>query len=253
MPILPGVPPVFVVPDLSQDERFCNYPTAKAAYRFYAGTPLRTRRGVSVGSLCVLDHRPRDGLPEEQQDFMVTIANIIMDYLEMRREAQERRKVSRMAQGLNAFVEGRSSIDMGGGPGREPTWFTQASSNSKDPNSKSDSKSTWESREGRAPTTTVDFGQSKPSASSASISSSGDSSRLGTASTQSTSAPQRSSTDASEVEGQQAHGDGDYYHTFARAARLLGESLDLGKSGTVVFYDTTQGVSTLQCITSDSN
>ena len=53
---------VFIVPDLAQDPRFAHYAivTQKNPLRFYAGAPLVTPDGFVLGTLCVLDHRPRE-------------------------------------------------------------------------------------------------------------------------------------------------------------------------------------------------
>src|SRR3990167_6189299 len=52
---------VFIVPDLAQDPRFANLHivTQENPMRFYAGAPIVTPDGYALGSLCVLDHRPR--------------------------------------------------------------------------------------------------------------------------------------------------------------------------------------------------
>ena len=49
-----------VVEDTLRDPRFSGNPFLLArGIRFYAGAPLRTASGLVIGSLCVLDTRPR--------------------------------------------------------------------------------------------------------------------------------------------------------------------------------------------------
>lgn len=52
---------VFVVPDARRDERFVGNPLVTGApfVRFYAGAPLIADRERRIGTLCVLDTRPR--------------------------------------------------------------------------------------------------------------------------------------------------------------------------------------------------
>jgi two-component sensor histidine kinase len=55
--------------------------------RFYAGVPLRTRDGHSLGTLCVIDREPRP-VTEEQIDQLRDLAAIVMDELELRLSAK---------------------------------------------------------------------------------------------------------------------------------------------------------------------
>jgi GAF domain-containing protein len=50
-----------IVPDAKADERFASQSNVVAApgIRFYAGSPLRDRDGLALGSLCVIDRTPR--------------------------------------------------------------------------------------------------------------------------------------------------------------------------------------------------
>ncbi|KAL8846899.1 MAG: hypothetical protein Q9221_008040 [Calogaya cf. arnoldii] len=102
----------FTVNDLSKDERFnqLSFVTGDPHFRFYAGTPLTTKNGVNIGSLFVLDTKVRPNLSPTQERFLGSIAATMMGHLEVNREAEERTKVLRMAKGLNAFVEGKSSF-----------------------------------------------------------------------------------------------------------------------------------------------
>ena len=63
-----GTGDVLIVPDALLDERFAGNPlvTGDPTIRFYAGQPLRVR-GRLVGTLCVIDRRPRIFTKHEQQ------------------------------------------------------------------------------------------------------------------------------------------------------------------------------------------
>jgi predicted PurR-regulated permease PerM/GAF domain-containing protein len=50
-----------VVPDVARDPRFATNPVLAAkGLRFYAGAPLRPKKGAAIGSLCLLDTQPRE-------------------------------------------------------------------------------------------------------------------------------------------------------------------------------------------------
>ena len=55
-----------IVPNLLDDERFVDNPlvTGPLALRFYAGVPLILDDGLAIGTLCVLDQRPRTFLSD---------------------------------------------------------------------------------------------------------------------------------------------------------------------------------------------
>ena len=81
-------PGLFVIPDLSQDERTKNNPlvTGGPQIRFYAGAPLRDTHGVPIGSLCVIDTQPRpEGLTQQQGDALMALGRQVMAQLEARR------------------------------------------------------------------------------------------------------------------------------------------------------------------------
>ncbi|QHI96613.1 GAF domain-containing protein [Xylophilus rhododendri] len=54
-------PEMFVVEDASLDERFADNPLVTEAphLRFYAGMPVNAPGGERIGTLCVLDRKPR--------------------------------------------------------------------------------------------------------------------------------------------------------------------------------------------------
>ena len=78
-------PDVFVVPDTSQDERFAENPlvVSEPKVRFYAGATLMTD-GQALGTLCVVDHVPRE-LSPEQLEALRALSRQVLAQLELRR------------------------------------------------------------------------------------------------------------------------------------------------------------------------
>lgn len=82
-----------IVPDATADPRFQDNPlvTGEAHLRFYAGRLLKTPEGLPLGSLCVLDTRPRpEGLTDLQAMALQTLAGQVMSQLELRRALRQR-------------------------------------------------------------------------------------------------------------------------------------------------------------------
>jgi predicted PurR-regulated permease PerM len=76
---------VLVVRDLARDPRFANNPFVKErGLRFYAGVPLRGPNGLPIGTLCILDTKPRD-MPRQEQDLFKMIAGDVMEQIKRRR------------------------------------------------------------------------------------------------------------------------------------------------------------------------
>jgi hypothetical protein len=102
----------FSVSDLSKDDRFSSLPYVAGSphFRFYAGTPLLTRDNVPIGSVFVIDDRPRGPPTNFEIDFLGVMAQNVMEYLEMRRESELRKRSEIMSKGLAAFVAGRSRL-----------------------------------------------------------------------------------------------------------------------------------------------
>lgn len=80
-------PAVFTVSDASVDDTFANNPlvTGDPGIRFYAGAPLKTPGGNRIGTICVIDDKPREPLSSEQEAALERLATATMDALERRK------------------------------------------------------------------------------------------------------------------------------------------------------------------------
>lgn len=97
-------PTPLIVPDATADERFLDNPfvVGEPHVRFYAGMPLRAPGGHAIGTLCVIDPKPR-GFSSQDQEMLTDLGALAMEVLELRRR-------SLSASGGAAGEAGRSGL-----------------------------------------------------------------------------------------------------------------------------------------------
>jgi GAF domain-containing protein len=80
---------LMIVADATRDERFRDNPLVLGGprVRFYAGVPLVVASGRALGTLCVIDHVPRE-LSDRQKASLRALARVVVRFLERRRAAQ---------------------------------------------------------------------------------------------------------------------------------------------------------------------
>lgn len=85
---------VFSVPDLASDPRFSENPAVKGepGFRFYAGAPVLDSSGFVVGSLCVIDRKPRT-LDERGERTILALAALASDEVRLRALDRKLREV----------------------------------------------------------------------------------------------------------------------------------------------------------------
>lgn len=81
---------MMVIPDTREDDRFACNPlvTDGPQFRFYAGALVKSDDGHPIGTLCILDVKPRD-FDASQQQILRVLANQVMAQLEQRRLVRE--------------------------------------------------------------------------------------------------------------------------------------------------------------------
>ncbi len=73
------------LPNLLEDERYKDCLLARSGIRFYAGAPLITRQGHTLGAFCVLDSTPRE-FSSEQLAQLQDMAAMVMAQVELQHE-----------------------------------------------------------------------------------------------------------------------------------------------------------------------
>jgi two-component system, sensor histidine kinase len=100
---------VFIVEDATKDPRFCNNPYVVGApqMRAYAGAPIIISNGLRVGTVCVIDTRPRQ-FTSDQIKSLAQLANLVagrLKLLTVAAHAEERFKQLQEANRLAARAQ----------------------------------------------------------------------------------------------------------------------------------------------------
>lgn len=103
-------PQVMVVADAARDERFAGTPALEAdpPVLFYAGAPLVAPDGEIVGTLCVMDHRPRQLEPREREA-LEALARQGAALLALRAQAAKSEESARQLARANAELAGEKA------------------------------------------------------------------------------------------------------------------------------------------------
>lgn len=101
---------IFEVPDALVDERFSDNPLVinKPNIRFYAGQPIQAEDGYKLGTLCLLDSRPRSLTPIER-DLLKMLARIVERLIISRHEFKKKEeKIQLLAEQIKSLEHSNS-------------------------------------------------------------------------------------------------------------------------------------------------
>lgn len=97
---------LFLVPDARVDERFKNNPLVVEDPNlvFYAGIPLVDNDGYALGSLCVIDHKPKE-LNEGQVSSLRALSHQVMKLIQLRKSEARLQRLIKQLEQRNAELE----------------------------------------------------------------------------------------------------------------------------------------------------
>ncbi|KAI0132839.1 hypothetical protein BJ170DRAFT_718988, partial [Xylariales sp. AK1849] len=102
-----------VVNDTLEDDRFKSrsYVSSGSTVRFYAGVPIVTKQGYSIGVYAVSDTQPRrQGLTLDEVQFMEDVAQIVVEHLDKTVDAVGRVSERNFFKGISYFLEDLSEF-----------------------------------------------------------------------------------------------------------------------------------------------
>lgn len=111
---------LLVVEDAAHDPRFCTNPlvTGEAHLRFYAGMPIASPTGQTIGTLCVVDQQPRT-LDEDQKATLRMLATQVSSRLELRlqrRQLEQALREKEQERAIASAVQHRFETFMNNSP-----------------------------------------------------------------------------------------------------------------------------------------
>lgn len=101
---------MLIVPDLLAHGHLCDSGLAAAGIRFYAGAPLTTSDGHTLGAMCVLGTEPRQVTPAESQALR-DMATMVMAQIELQHALGRVDPISRLPN-RNQFISDFTDIEL---------------------------------------------------------------------------------------------------------------------------------------------
>lgn len=102
---------IFIIQDARKDKRFHDNPlvTGEPHVTFYAGVPLTSEEGLPLGTLCVIDNKPKE-LTAAQRNSLNALSKQVMNLMELRKKKIQFEKVIEELEQKNLELEQFASI-----------------------------------------------------------------------------------------------------------------------------------------------
>jgi PAS domain S-box-containing protein len=113
-----GPDALMIVEDATQDPRFANYPSVVGSLgvRFYAGAVLTSPEGYNLGTLCIIDTKPRPRPTDRELNRLRALARIVVDELErmrVNRVRWEQARLLKLAETMSGVAHWRYDVVTG--------------------------------------------------------------------------------------------------------------------------------------------
>lgn len=117
---------ILLIPDALDDPRFASNPLVLGApfIRFYAGKPLVAPTGERLGTVCLIDNKPRSAFSENDRQNLSDLAALVMDRMEMYR--LDHLRVTSQSRFENIAATSPDAIICSGADGRITFWNRSA-------------------------------------------------------------------------------------------------------------------------------
>lgn len=104
--------PLTKVDDLGLDQNFCYRPYSMTGSpaKFYAAVPIRTKRRINIGVICVIHDEPVTWWDDQHAQTLRELSEMVMDHWEATQIKTSHRRSERMNRGMGSFLDDKSTI-----------------------------------------------------------------------------------------------------------------------------------------------
>lgn len=104
--------PLSLVPNLAADDRFNTRPYCQFGEggQFYAAVPIRSHRGINIGSFCVMSTKQPENWGDHSVESLRDVSRAVMNHLESNRSRTINDSNDRLNRGVRAFIAGEDSL-----------------------------------------------------------------------------------------------------------------------------------------------